>query len=62
MTEFQTVPKETVTCLEGHWGHRSNTKVFCVPQINPRLGQIPLHWLQSHPAFTIKHDEWFDIL
>ena len=54
-------PQEICHCVEGPWGHRSNTKEFCLPQINLRSRRIPLHWLQSHRAFTIKHDKWFDI-
>ena len=60
--ELQRVPKNTVTSLEGTWGHRSKTKELRVPQVNSRWGPIPLHWLQSHPVFPIKQDKWLDFL
>ena len=30
--------------------------------MNLRSGRIPLHWLQSHPAFPIQPDRSFDFL
>ena len=60
--ELQRVPKNTVTRLEGDGGHRSKAKYLCVIQINSRGGQIPLHWIQHHPALPIKHDKWLDFL
>ena len=50
--ELKRVTKNTVTSLEGQWCHRKITKYFGVPQINWRWSPLPLHWLQSHPAFT----------
>ena len=55
-------PQKSLTSLEEHLCHRRNVKYLGVAQINSRLSQIPLHWLQNNSLFPIIHDKWLEIL
>ena len=45
LMEIQSVPKNNITCLEWHWCHQRNVKLFGVTQINSRWRPTLLYWI-----------------
>ena len=62
LMEVQRVPKNNLTCLEWHWCHQRNVKLFGVTQINSRWRTTLLYWIQCNPPLPILQDRWLVLL
>ena len=59
---LQRVLEKSLRSLQEHWCHCRNMKYLREAQINSRLSNISLHWLQSNSLYPIRHDKWLDFL